>query len=282
MGEPFIGSEVVAAGKLSPYTLRTRFVAVAPDIYLPRNTELDAYIRAKVAWLWSRRQGVLAGRSAAAMHGAQWVDNNAPAQIIYPNRHRPKGIETWSDRIAADEVVVVDGIAVTTPERTALDIGCRNRLTAAVASVDALTAATRLAITDVEALAMRYPGRRGIKNARRALSLTDSGAESPRESWLRMLIERNNFPRPQTQILVYDEYGQIIARLDMGWDELKIAVEYDGDHHRTDRRQFNRDIRKYDDLTELGWIAIRVTAQDTEATIVRRIAAAFARRMVRV
>lgn len=282
MGEPFIGSEAVAAGRLSPYALRSKFVALAPDVYLPGHAEVDARIRAKVAWLWSRRQGILAGRSAAALHGARWVDNASPAQIIYENRHRPKSIETWADRIEPDEIVVIDGIAVTTPARTVLDLGCRNRLTAAVAAIDALAAATHVSISDVDALASRYRGRRGIKTARRALSLADAGAESPRESWLRMLIDRNGFPRPQTQIQVYDAYGQFIARLDLGWQEHMIAVEYEGDHHRTDRRQFNRDIRRYDDLAELGWLVIRVTAEDTEGTIVRRIAAAFDRRSPRV
>lgn len=71
MGEPFIGSEAVAAGRLSPYALRSKFVALAPDVYLPGHAEVDARIRAKVAWLWSRRQGILAGRSAAALHGAR-------------------------------------------------------------------------------------------------------------------------------------------------------------------------------------------------------------------
>ena len=97
-----------------------------------------------------------------------------------------------------------------------------------------------------------------------------------------MLIDRNGFPRPQTQIQVYDAYGQFIARLDLGWEAHMIAVEYEGDHHRTDRRQFNRDIRRYDDLAELGWLVIRVTAEDTEGTIVRRIATAFDRRSPRV
>jgi len=64
----------------------------------------------------------------------------------------------------------------------------------------------------------------------------------------------------------------------MGWEDLKIAVEYEGDHHRTNRNQFNRDIRRMDTLLEQGWIVIRVTALDTQAVIVARVAAARARR----
>ena len=114
--------------------------------------------------------------------------------------------------------------------------------------------------------------------ARAALDLVDPGAESPRETWLRLLIIRAGLPRPQTQVPVYNEYGVLIAEVDMGYEDLKIAFEYDGDHHRTDRRQFTKDIRRHEALTELGWIVIRVTAEDTQGDIIRRIQLALARR----
>jgi very-short-patch-repair endonuclease len=110
---------------------------------------------------------------------------------------------------------------------------------------------------------------------RRALRLVDAGAESPRETWLRLLLIRAGFPAPQTQVPVYDEYGQLVAVLDMGWESLKLAVEYDGDHHWTDRRQFNKDIRRAEALADLGWIDIRVTAEDTEGGVIARVRAAW-------
>lgn len=130
-------------------------------------------------------------------------------------------------------------------------------------------------MADVELLADHYKGRRGIRRARVALTLVDAGAESPRESWLRLSLLRAGFPAPQTQIPVYDEYGQLVAVLDMGWERLKLAVEYDGDHHWTDRRQFKKDIRRAEALTELGWIDVRVTAEDTEGGVIARVSAAW-------
>ncbi len=149
-------------------------------------------------------------------------------------------------------------LAVTTPSRTALDIACRYPVGKAVAAVDSLARATHLKIADVELLAERYKGRRGIRKARKAVDLVDAGAESPRETWLRLLLIRAGFPRPQTQIPVYDEYGQLIAVLDMGWEECMFAVEYDGEHHRTDPLQYRKDIRRLETLQRLGWIVIRV------------------------
>ncbi|MBV9640362.1 MAG: hypothetical protein JO330_12495 [Mycobacteriaceae bacterium] len=275
--EPFIGSEAVAAGQLTPYALRSRFKAIYPDVYIAADAELTSPTKAHAAWLWSDRRGVLAGFSASALHRAKWIDAHKPAEILHPNRHPPRGVKTYLDRFAADEVQFIRGMRVTTPARTAFDLACRHPTESAVAAIDSLARATHLQPADVERIARRYPGRRGIKRARASLELVDPGAESPRETGLRLLLIRANFPRPQTQIPVYDDFGHLIARLDMGWQDLRVAVEYEGDHHRSDPRQFTNDIRRVETLTELGWIIVRVTAQDTPAGIIRRVAAARAR-----
>ena len=93
------------------------------------------------------------------------------------------------------ETQTICGMPVTTPARTALDLACRYPPGKAVAAIDALARATDLKPADVELLAERYKGRRGIRRARLALSLVDAGAESPRETWLRLLLLRAGFPR---------------------------------------------------------------------------------------
>ena len=279
MSAAIIGSESVTAGVLTPYSLRSRYLALHPDVYLPHGAVLDAATRAEAAWLWSRRRGVVAGSSASALHGAKWVDPGSPAELIYDNRHRPPNIRTFADRLSDDETTEINRMLVTTPARTALDLACRNPINRAVAAIDALANATELKFADVELLAQRYRGRRGIRRARSVLDLVDAGAESPRETWLRLLLLRAGFPRPRTQIPVYDEFNQLIARLDMGWEDAMIAAEYDGDHHRTDRRQFNRDIARTEALTAMGWILVRITSEDTPAVIIRRVESAFTRRV---
>lgn len=278
MAEPFIGSEAVASGLVTKYALRSRFHAIHHDVYVPVGTVITANLRAHAAWLWSRRRGVVAGLSASALHGAKWIDHRASAELLHDYRRPPRGIRTWSDRLAEDEVQTVNGIPVTTPARTAFDIACRHPVGKAVAVIDALTRATDLKVVDVETLADRYRGRRGIRRARVALSLVDSGAESPRETWLRLLLIDAGYPCPKTQIPVYGDYGELVAVLDMGWETVKLAVEYDGDHHRSDRRQFNKDIRRAESLAEMGWTVIRVTADDTAGGVIARVAAAWARR----
>lgn len=278
MGEPFLGSEAVASGRVTPYALRSRFVTVHRDVYVPRGTEITAVLRAEAAWLWSRRRGVIAGRYASALHGAKWVDAHAPAELIYQNRHAPKTIRTWADRIENDEIAVRRGMPVTTPARTALDLASRYRLDEAVALIDALARATHLKMADVALLAERYRGRRGVRRALRALDLVDPGAQSPRETWLRLLVIEAGYPPPQTQIPVYGKYGELVAVVDMGWDDKKLALEYEGVHHWTDPRQVRRDVERYEALPDLGWITIRVTAGDTPGGILARLATAWGRR----
>jgi very-short-patch-repair endonuclease len=278
MHGPFLGSEAIASGALTRHRLRKQHVALYPDVYLAADTTLTAVTRAHAAWLWSRRRGIIAGRSASALHGAKWIDDHASAHLLYEHRRPPPGILAWSDSVADDETQIVTGIPVTSPARTALDLACRNPVGQAVAAIDALARATRFNIADAQSLTDRYSGRRNIRQARRALTLVDAGAQSPRETWLRLLLIRAGYPRPRTQIPVYGEYGELVAVLDMGWEEVKIALEYEGDHHRTDRRQFNKDIARYEALPDLGWAAIRVTSEDVPAGILRRVALAWSRR----
>ena len=278
MDGPFIGSEAVNAGRIRKYTLYSSFRCLHPDVYIDPDAGLDAATQARAAWLWSRRRAVIAGQSAAALHGAKWVDDRQPAELLYSQRRPPAGIRTWSDSIGDGEVRTIAGMLVTTPARTALDLACRYPVGKAVAAIDALARVTNLEQVDVELLAERYKGRRGIRRARRVLSLIDAGAESPRETWLRLLLIRAGFPPPQTQIPVRDDYGQLVAVLDMGWKHLKLAVEYEGDQHRTDRRQFNKDIHRFEDVTECGWVVVRVTVEDTEGGVIARVSTAWDRR----
>lgn len=275
--QPFIGSEAVAAGDLTKTQLATRCRRVFPDVYTERDVTMNAESRARAGWLWARRRGVIAGFSAAALHGSKWVDDGQTVELLHTNRRTPPGIKTHRDRIEDDEIQLVADLPVTSPVRTALDIGCWYPTTTAVAGIDSLARVTELKAIDIDLLARRYAKRRGIVQARKAVELFDPGAQSPKESWLRIVLIEAGLPRPQTQIAVINEFGSAFAYLDMGWEEVKVAVEYDGEQHRNDRRQYSWDVRRLETLERLGWIVIRVLAGDRPAEIVRRVRAALDR-----
>jgi hypothetical protein len=279
MTEPFIGSEAIASGTLTKAQLTTRCRRLFPDVYVERDVDVTTELRAKAGWLWTGQRGVVAGFGAAALHGSKWVDDAHVVELIHDNLRSPPGIQTHRERIDEDEIEVMAGIPVTSPARTALDFGCWYPTMTAVAAIDALARATDLKAVDVELLASRYAGRRGVARARQATDLFDAGAQSPKESWLRVVLIQAGLPRPQTQIPVFNEFGSAIAYLDMGWEDVKVAVEYDGEQHRSDRRQYTWDLRRLEMLQRLGWIIVRVVAGDRPAEIISRVRAALSRRV---
>ena len=68
-------------------------------------------------------------------------------------------------------------------------------------------------------------------------------------------------PAPETQLEFRDEYGRPFIRVDMGWREWKVAVEYDGIQHWSDRRQRSWDIERIALLEAMGWVVVRVSAE---------------------
>jgi hypothetical protein len=172
------------------------------------------------------------------MHGTKWIDDDVPVELIHANPHPPQGVLTRRDILLAGEVQTLAGRPVTTPERTAFDIGRRAPRRGAVAQLDALARATGFKVDYVLSIAGRHRGCRGLRQLETVLEVVDPGAQSPRESYLRLLLIEAGLPRPLTQTPVFGADGLPIAYLDMGWPDLMVAVEYDGDHHRFDRRQY--------------------------------------------
>lgn len=272
---PFRGAEALAAKAIPERAMRVLYEPVYPGVYVPYGIELTARQRAEAAWLWSRRRGVVAGNSAAALLGAKWVDRALDAELVHDNRKPPARIHVHTDTLAPGETVAVGGIGVTSVPRTAFDIGRRtaSRLSA-VQRLDALANAIGVQIDEVEAVIAGHPGARGLARLRRVLPLVDGGAESPQETRTRLVLIDAGLPRPETQIVVCDEYGGFVARVDMGYRDLRVGVEYDGPQHWTDPKQRQRDIDRHVALVALGWVIIRVSAEllrYREATFIGRV-----------
>jgi len=261
MSDVFIGSEAVLQGSLTPYQLRSRFRWIYPDVYLADYSVPSLRQRSEAAWLWSGGDATLTGLSAAAVLGTKWVDVDEPAELCRPNRHAPAGIAVRSYDLDTRETLVRNGIRITTPERTAFDIGRSLSVDRSIPVLDALAHATNFKVADVVSLAAARPGSRGIRRLRSALKLVDGGAESPQESRVRLLLVAAGLPPPQTQIEFTDEFGTARIRVDMGWREWRVAVEYDGIQHWSDRYQRSWDIDRIAMLEAMGWVVVRVSAE---------------------
>ena len=272
---PFVGSEALEGGLVRKHELRSLYRNVFPDVYVPKGAELTLPDRARAGWLWSHRQGILAGLTAAALHGAKWVDDHAPIELIWPNARPAPGIRTYDYRLRTEESARTGGMRITTPARTAFDIARRRPLDKAIANLDALGNATGLAAAEVFRVARRHRGSRGLRQLAGVLDLYDPGAASPKETWLRLMVIRDGYPRPRTQIPVLSPDGLRRYYLDMGWEELMLAVEYDGEHHRVDPVQYAYDIQRSEDLEQLGWTRLRVVKTNTAADVLRRLERAW-------
>jgi hypothetical protein len=256
---PFRADEALETGALTFRELRRFHEGIYPGVWAPRGVDVTAVHRAEAARLWSRRRGVTAGLSASAMLGAKWIEPTLPAELVHTNRRPPPLITVYSDGLYPGETQSIDGIAVTTPVRTAFDIGRRLGLDPGVQRIDALMNATHLKVAEIEAVIARHPGVRGLVQLRQTLDLVDGGAESPYESLTRLLLIKAGFPRPQTQITVIDKHGNV-WRIDMGWPEYLVGVDFEGAHHWTDPKQRTKDVVRYAVLPELGWIDVRLTS----------------------
>jgi very-short-patch-repair endonuclease len=276
---PFVGVEALAARAIPERAMRTLYEPVYPGVYIPWGVAPSAVERAKAAWLWSRRRGVVAGSSAAAMLGTRWVDGSQPAELIHDNRRPPAKLIVHSETLARGEVNAVDGMAVTTAARTGFDLGRHTPLRLhAVQRLDALANATDVKAVDIESVMAAHPYARGVARLRRVLPLVDGGAESPQETLTRLVLIDAGLPRPRTQINVYNEYGDFVARIDMGYDDVLVGIEYDGPQHWTDPAVRQRDIDKQVELRDLGWTTIRVSRdllKYRRATFVDRVATAL-------
>ncbi len=278
---PFRGAEALDAGLLTVRELRRFYRPVYPGVYAPREAEVSALQRAQAAWLWSRRRGVLAGLSAQTVLGAQWVEPGLPAELVHSNQRTPPLLVVHADTIAPGETQTVAGMTVTTPARTAFDVGRRLPLVDGVQRIDALMNATDVNVADIEAVAARHPGVRGQAQLRRTLMLVDGGAESPYESMTRLCLVQAGFPRPETQIEVCDEYGYVVGRIDMGWREYRVGVDFEGAHHWTNPKQRTWDVERSARLDELRWAIVRVTSgmvHRTPRVVLQRVESALTAR----
>ncbi|WP_176993659.1 DUF559 domain-containing protein [Nonomuraea jiangxiensis] len=161
-----------------------------------------------------------------------------------------RGCVTYLTSLPDEDITEHQGIRLTTIERTALDCARWLPRMEAVAILDQFA---RRGL-DLDALWHRPTNTWRLRDN---LSLADRGAASPRESWLRVILVEGGLPRPTTQIRVELDHGRH-AYLDLGWEEFKVAVEYDGREHHTSAADQQRDADRREELRRRGWRVIAV------------------------
>lgn len=112
----------------------------------------------------------------------------------------------------------------------------------------------------------------GAPMARRALELVRARVESPRETYVRLLLVLVGLPGPACNIDIRVA-GSFIGRADLVWTMYRVVVEYDGRQHAEDADQWERDLDRLDDFENATWGHVRITARRLRRPreVVRRV-----------
>ena len=242
LSEPFTRSEAHAAGVSSRKlaALIESGVVERPfaGVYLPAALGDTPEVRMRAMARLLPPGAALVRESAAWAHG---IDVRPPDRFRAPpklevaspssfdlNAVRRDGVHGHLLQLPPSDVTMVAGVPVTTAARTAVDLARYCEPYMGLAAVDMFCHRGLVDIDELQDRIARLAGQRWIGRARRICRLSDPRAESPGESWLRLRISESELPLPDLQIELRDAGGRPIYRLDIGYEEALLALEYDG------------------------------------------------------
>ncbi|MCD2195567.1 DUF559 domain-containing protein [Actinomycetospora endophytica] len=277
---PFRGSHARREGRVTLGALRgPSFVPLYPDTYVGSLALVTLAVRRLALREWLGPDAVVGGALAADAYGAPTVDELVEVVVRPDRRLRHPSVRVRRDALAPGEVCEVDGVLVTSPERTAFDLARRLAVVDGVAMADALGRWHPVTGAGLRDLGWAHPGVRGVRRVFEVARLVRPGAESLPESRLRVGLVLRGVPEPTVQLRVLDRRRVVIARPDLAWREFRLALEYDGEVHLSRERRA-RDIDRDDRLRAMGWLVLRVMAdqmRDLDGVAARALAELRAR-----
>jgi very-short-patch-repair endonuclease len=249
---------------MSRYQLRENYTMLFRGVWVRCDQDVDFTMRSRAAGLAYpgsdvELPGILCGWSAADLWGNAYRPESALPEVVVPiSGRRFRGLTVRRVQIEADEYTVApDGSLVTTLPRTAIDLGRFNTRDDAVAALDSMVRRHPTLVDEVRCVLKRWENHWGIGKAITALTLVNALSESPWETRVRLILLDEGF---HGFVLQFEVMGGRY-RLDAAWPHLMVAVEYDGEHHRTSEQHAN-DLERWNRLRAAGWVVITVTARN--------------------
>ena len=269
---PFRVTDALRAGLSRKLLLGPRFWTPFPGVRVPGTLPKTLRVYCEAASLILPENAAFSHRTAAELYDLP-LPNSTPKQdddeepptahVIVPAETTvPHGSGIIGHTGLDDEdVIEVGGLKVVAPDRTFFHLATTISGVNLVILGDAIVRHWSTLETMI-GRAAGLTGRRGIISARKALELVKPGVDSAMETRVRLMIINAGLPCPAINWDVWDERGHWLARPDLSYPHLKIAIEYDGDHHRTDKQQWRRDRARDEGLRHAGWVVITLTADD--------------------
>ncbi|HLR44814.1 MAG TPA: hypothetical protein VK065_06460 [Brevibacterium sp.] len=225
--------------------------------------------RARLAAVQSRRPGALGSHSTAALlHGIPLPTyarrRRSPVHVVSPEGSavRLRGVQGHRGRIV-EQPVEVGGVSVCGALQTLVQLAPMLTERDLIIAVEGLMGpwhGPAISPDAVAAAAVRHAGARGLVRLRSALSRARPGVGSPQESELRLDLVELGFPEPTVGSRIWVESMQRHLSPDLLYDQIATVIEYEGEHHRTDRDQYTFDIRRMNAFRSVGYYVERVVA----------------------
>jgi hypothetical protein len=167
------------------------------------------------------------------------------------------------------DAMVIDGIPVTTPQRTLLDLGAVSHESIVEMALDGAERRELVTRQSLRLMLRRLgrSGRSGVGTLRRLLDARSPGrkpTESEMETMLVQVLRRHGFPEPFTQYEIRCA-GRFVARVDAAYPEWRIAIEYDSYEYHAGRKAHDRDNARRNKIAAAGWLPVTATAEDLRA-----------------
>jgi hypothetical protein len=242
-----------------------RVVRVVRGVYRRSDTPDSLELRVAAVALIRRPFWIFTDRTAAWLHGIDVLRYHElellpPLDVISlrgNSRVRHGACNGGERDLRPEDVMQRGAVKLTTPVRTAMDLGCKLSRREALAALDAFMRDCGVTREDMHDLLPRYFGRRGVKQLRELMPLATPLAESSGESWARLAIIDAGLPAPTPQVWVL-EGGRRKFRVDLAYEKCKIAIEYDGAEFHDGDERAEHDRRRRAWLREHGWTVIVV------------------------
>jgi len=255
-----------AAGVPSQRLRNSSYRRLYRDVHVVAQLPLTLDVRCRAALLVMPPETVLSHWTCLALRGLDYEQGRDQLHVTPPpSASRPRhqeGIRVH-ERSGASPSLLVRGIPVSGAARTFVDMAALVPEDELVVIGDHLLRRAGGLDALVNGLAHER-GQRFVLRARRVLAHLREGVDSPQETRLRLRIVRFGLPEPEVNITVRDRAGGWLGRAELGYRKERVLIQYEGDIHRTDRRQWRKDIARDEAYRDEGWAVLRATADDVE------------------
>ena len=183
---------------------------------------------------------------------------------VLPQR---RGLVVHVRRLSEQDVIVHDGLRLTSPPQLFLDLAAQLPPQELMAVGDAMSRRGLLRPGELAARLDRADRVRGVVVARRIAPMLSPRAMSRPESVMRYWVITSDLPAPRIQLPMHDRFGREVAHADLGYEEWKVALEYEGRQH-AQPEQFGRDIDRYSLMAADGWLILRFAGRHLKGPMV--------------